>query len=43
LEKDVNRYAIGVFDSLLIFLSVLMGLCEVSKKIIDKKENLKDE
>jgi hypothetical protein len=43
LEKEVNRYAIDVFDSLLIFLSVLMGLSEVSKKIMDKKETVKYE
>ena len=43
LQKEVNRYAIDVFNSLLLFLSVLMGLSEASKKIENKQEPIKDE
>ncbi len=43
LEKEVNRYAINVFDSLLVFESLLMGLSEASKKFINKQEPVKEE
>lgn len=36
LEKEVNRYAIDVFNSLLIFLSVLTGLTTYDKKVENK-------
>ncbi len=43
LEKEVNRYAIDVFNSLLVFLSLLMGLSEASKKFVNKQEPVKEE
>jgi hypothetical protein len=43
LEKEVNRYAINVFDSLLVFESLLMGLSEASKKFVNKQEPIKEE
>ena len=36
LEREVNRYAIDVFDSLLLFLATLMGLTEFGKKFENK-------
>lgn len=36
LKKEINRYAIDVFDSLLIFLATLMGISEASKKFLNK-------
>jgi hypothetical protein len=38
LEKEVNRYAIDVFNSLLVFLTLLMGLTEAGKKLLNKNE-----
>jgi hypothetical protein len=43
LEKEVNRYAIDVFNSLLVFESLLMGLSEASKKFVNKQEPVKEE
>jgi hypothetical protein len=43
LEKEVNRYAIDVFNSLLVFESLLMGLSEASKKFVNKVEPVKEE
>jgi hypothetical protein len=43
LEKEVNRYAIDVFNSLLVFLTLLMGLTEAGKKLVNKNENVKEE
>lgn len=43
LEKEVNRYAIDVFNSLLLFLSVMMGLSEASKKIVNKQVPINEE
>ena len=45
LNKEVNRYAIDVFDSLLIFLATLMGISEASKKFLNKvtSESQKEE
>jgi uncharacterized membrane protein SpoIIM required for sporulation len=43
LEKEVNRYAISVFDSLLLFLSVMMGISEASKKIVNKQVPVNEE
>ena len=42
LEHEVNRYAIDVFDGLLIFVASLLGLAEVGKKFLNKVEQ-KDE
>jgi len=36
LEREVNRYAIDVFDSLLIFLGMLTGVTIVDKKLANK-------
>lgn len=38
LDKEVNRYALDVFNSLLIFLGTLMGIAEAGKKIQNKNE-----
>jgi hypothetical protein len=43
LEKEVNRYAIDVFNSLLVFETLLMGLSETSKKFANKQESVKEE
>lgn len=43
LDKEVNRYAIDVFDSFLLFLSVMMGLSEASKKIVNKQVPINEE
>jgi len=37
LQKEVNHYAIDVFNSLLLFLATLMGITEISKKIVNKE------
>jgi len=37
LQKEVNHYAIDVFNSLLLFLTALLGITEVSKKILNKE------
>lgn len=36
LEREVNRYAIDVFNSLLAFEAILLGLTEFGKRILDK-------
>lgn len=36
LERQVNRYAADIFDSLLIFLSVLLGVSVWDKKVENK-------
>lgn len=36
LDKEVNRYAIDIFNSLLLFEISLLGINEVSKKILNK-------
>lgn len=38
LEKEVNKYAIEVFQALLLFLATLMGIAEFGKKIENKIE-----
>lgn len=38
LEKEVNRYSIDVFNSLLLFLAASMGISEASKKILNKEK-----
>lgn len=43
LEKEVNRYAISVFDSLLFFEGLLMGISEASKKFMNKQVPLNEE
>jgi hypothetical protein len=43
LEKEVNRYAIDVFNSLLVFLTLLMGLTEAGKKLLNKNESVNKE
>lgn len=37
LQKEVNHYAIDVFNSLLLFLTAMMGITEASKKILNKE------
>lgn len=37
LEKEVNKYGIEVFNSLLIFEATLMGIAEFGKKITNKE------
>lgn len=34
---EVNRYAIDVFDSLLTFTGISLGIAEAGKKFINKK------
>ena len=36
LDREVNRYAIDVFQALLIFLATLMGIAEFGKKLANK-------
>lgn len=36
LEVEVNRYAIEVFNSILLFLATLMGVTEFGKKLTNK-------
>lgn len=43
LEREVNRYAIDVFNSLLIFLGTLLGMSVAEKKIPSKSQDLKPE
>lgn len=38
LEKEVNMYAIQVFNSLLIFQATLMGIAEFGKKLVNKNQ-----
>lgn len=37
LDKEVNRYSIEVFNSLLLFEMSLLGLTEISKKFLNKQ------
>jgi hypothetical protein len=37
LTKEVNRYAIEVFNSLLLFEATLLGIAEFGKKLINKE------
>ena len=37
LKVEVNKWASGVFDSLLLFLATLMGVTEFGKKIMNKE------
>lgn len=36
LEVEVNKYAIEVFNSILLFLATLMGVTEFGKKLTNK-------
>ena len=36
LDKEVNRYAVDIFNSLLMFLATLMGISEFGKKLANK-------
>ena len=42
LKTEVNRYASGIFDSLLIFLATLMGIAEFGKKITNKEIKIEE-
>jgi succinate dehydrogenase hydrophobic anchor subunit len=37
LKVEVNKYAQGIFDSLLLFLATLMGVTEFGKKLTNKE------
>ena len=37
LKVEVNKWASGVFDSLLLFLATLMGVTEFGKKMTNKE------
>jgi di/tricarboxylate transporter len=37
LKVEVNKYAQGIFDSLLLFLAALMGVTEFGKKMANKE------
>lgn len=43
LKSEVNRWASGIFDSLLIFLATLMGIAEFGKKLTDKSPKIEEE
>lgn len=42
LEKEINRYSLDVFNSLLLFLATLMGITEFGKKITNKENKEED-
>ena len=42
LKTEVNKYASGIFDSLLIFLATLMGIAEFGKKITNKEIKIEE-
>ena len=37
LKVEVNKYAQGIFDALLLFLATLMGVTEFGKKLTNKE------
>jgi len=43
LKVEVNKWASGVFDSLLLFLAALMGVTEFGKKMINKEIKTEEE
>lgn len=43
LSREVNRYAIDVFQSLLFFEAALMGIAEFGKKLTDKSPKTEEE
>ena len=43
LKVEVNKWASGVFDSLLLFLATLMGVTEFGKKMTNKETKTEEE
>ncbi len=43
LDREVNRYAIDVFQSLLFFEAALMGINEFGKKLENKEQKTEEE
>ena len=43
LKVEVNKYAQGIFDSLLLFLATLMGVTEFGKKMTNKEIKTEEE
>ena len=43
LDREVNRYAIDVFQSLLFFEAALMGINEFGKKLENKEPKTEEE
>ena len=43
LKVEVNKWASGVFDSLLLFLATLIGVTEFGKKITNKETKTEEE
>jgi hypothetical protein len=43
LKVEVNKYAQGIFDSLLLFLATLMGVTEFGKKLTNKETKTEEE
>ena len=43
LDREVNRYAIDVFQSLLFFEAALMGINEFGKKLENKETKTEEE
>ena len=43
LKVEVNKYAQGIFDSLLLFLATLMGVTEFGKKLTNKEIKTEEE
>lgn len=43
LKVEVNKWASGIFDSLLLFLATLMGVTEFGKKITNKEIKTEEE
>ncbi len=42
LDREVNRYAIDVFQSLLFFEAALMGINEFGKKLENKEQKTEE-
>lgn len=43
LEREINRYGIDVFNSLLLFLATMLGLSVADKKLPHKIDSPKEE
>ncbi len=43
LKAEVNKFASGIFDSLLLFLATLMGIAEFGKKLVNKETKTEEE
>lgn len=43
LKVEVNKWASGIFDSLLLFLAALMGVTEFGKKMVNKEIKTEEE